>query len=376
MADKFDTTKKDSMATPVTPVEPQDFDLARYEAFAASADARYAEFLGKSEGVAVWQRVRVGEVFRDACSDRHTSLRLQLGALNRTMDFLTDAPTYLEPWYGIGTTAAAFGARYVWLPGQAPAVEPVYASIDDVPDDLAALSPEEVPILRTTLATIQYFLEQTGGRVPVSWCDIQAPINIAGGVVDVSRFLEAFYEEPDRVKRLLAVVSDELIRFTRHQSELIGPALARPGHGFASSRAGRGIGLSTDNLIMVSPAMFEEFCVADSARIGAAFGGTAIHSCGNWGRWIEAVKTIPNLTMVDGAFSPQTDPAYNRCEDFRDALAGSGVILHVRIVGDGDEVLARVRRLWKPGMRLIVGTHIQDPREQHRVYHAIHDLCR
>jgi hypothetical protein len=195
-------------------------------------------------------------------------------------------------------------------------------------------------------------------------------------VVDVSRFLEAFYEEPEKVKAILAAVSDELIRFTRRQSELIGPVLARPGHGFASSRAGAGIGLSTDNLIMVSPAMFEEFCDADSARIGEAFGGTAIHSCGNWGRWIEAVKKIPNLTMVDGAFSPQTDPAYNHCEDFRDALAGTGVILHVRIVGDADEVISRVRRLWKPGIKLIVGTHLQDPREQHRVYHAIHDICR
>jgi hypothetical protein len=126
---------------------------------------------------------------------------------------------------------------------------------------------------------------------------------------------------------------------------------------------------------MVSPAMFEEFCVDDSARVGAAFGGTAIHSCGNWGRWIEAVKKIPNLVMVDGAFSPQTDPAYNHCEDFRDALAGTGVILHVRIVGGADEVLARVHRLWKPGIKLIVGTHVQDAAEQHRLYHAIHELC-
>lgn len=375
MSEKFDTSKKDSMATPVLPVEPARFELARYAEFAAAADQRYAAFLAKDEGVAVWQRVRVGEVFRDACRDMHGSLRLQLGALTRTMEFLTDAPTYLEPWYGIGTTAAAFGADYVWLPGQSPAVEPVYATIDDVPGRLQPRAPEEVPILRYTLDTITYFLEQTQGRVPVSWCDIQAPINIAGGIVDVSQFLAAFHEEPEKVKAILATVSDELIRFTRRQSDLIGAALARPGHGFASSRAGTGIGLSTDNLIMVSPAMFEEFCVADSARIGAAFGGTAIHSCGNWGRWIEAVKKIQNLTMVDGAFSPQTDPAYNRCEDFRDALAGTGVILHVRIVGDADEVISRVRRLWKPGLKLIVGTHLQGPREQHRVYHAIHDIC-
>lgn len=373
-AAKFDTAKKDAMAMPVVPTDITAFDLGRYAAFATEADMRYAAFLAKPQGVAVWQRVRAGEVFRDACRDMHESLRWQLGALTRTLDYLTDAPTYLEPWYGIGTTASAFGAEYEWFPGQSPAVKPVYLNVEEVPA-LVAKPTAEVPILRYTLETIEYFLELTRGQVPMSWCDIQGPINVAGGVVDVSQFLAAFYETPERVKEILAVVSDELIRFTKKQSDLIGSALARPGHGFASSRAGTGIGLSTDNLIMVSPPMFEEFCIEDNARIGTAFGGTAIHSCGNWGKWIEAVKKIPNLTMVDGAFSPQTDPAYNKCEEFRDALAGTGVILHARLVGDYDEVIAHVRRLWKPGVRLIVGTHIQDPREQHRLYHAIHKIC-
>lgn len=359
---------------PVRPMDIAEFDLARYEAFAAEADRRYAEFLTKKEGVAVWQRVRAGEVFRDACRDMRESLRWQLGALTRTMDYLTDAPTYLEPWYGIGTTAAAFGAEYEWLPGQAPAVKPRYATLEEV-HALSARDAADVPILRYTLETIDCFLTQTKGSVPISWCDIQAPINVAGGLIDVSQFLAGFHDCPEKVKAILAAVSDELIRFTQRQSQMIGPALARPGHGFASSRAGTGIGLSTDNLIMISPKMFAEFCVPDSARIGEVFGGTAIHSCGNWGRWLGATKQIPNLTMVDGALSPQTDPGYNQCEEFRDTLAGTGVVLHARIVGDAEEVLSRVRRLWKPGLKLIVGTHVQDPTEQHRLYRAIHAHC-
>ncbi|HTY85958.1 MAG TPA: uroporphyrinogen decarboxylase family protein [Candidatus Acidoferrum sp.] len=374
MTAKFDYTKADAMAMPATPMDPAQFDFARYEAFAADADRRYAEFLRQKEGVAVWQRVRVGEVFRDACRDLKQSLRWQLGGLTRAMDYLTDAPAYLEPWYGIGTTASAFGSDYEWLPGQAPAVKPVYRSMVEVPE----LTPQAVvdgPILRYTLKTIEYFLEQTKGRLPMSWCDIQSPINVAGGLVDISQFLMALRDEPERTKRILSVLADELIRFTKIQSDLIGPALARPGHGFASSRNGTGIGLSTDNLIMVSPAMYADFCAEHSARIGDAFGGTAIHSCGDWALWLPAVKEIRNLMAVDGAFSPQTDPAYNRCEAFRDALAGTGIILHARVVGDPQEVLSRVKRLWKPGVKLIVGTHVQDPQAQHRLYHGIHRLC-
>jgi hypothetical protein len=374
MTEKFDYTKKDAMATPVRPVAPADFDLARYEAFAAGADRRYARFLAQPEGVAVWQRVRVGEVFRDACRDMKQSLRWQLGGLTRAMDYLTDAPAYLEPWYGIGTTASAFGAEYEWLPGQAPAVKPLFRSPEEIPD-LAPRAVADVPILRYTLETIEYFLHETQGRVPVSWCDIQSPINAVGGLVDITPFLLLLADDPDRAQEILSGLADEVIRFTKMQSQLIGPALARPGHGFASARTGTGIGLSTDNLIMMSPAMFADICAEHTARIGDAFGGTAFHSCGNWGRWLPAVKSLSNLTMVDGAFSPQTDPAHNQCEEFRDALAGTGIILHARIVGEPEEVLARVKRLWRPGLKLIVVTHVQDPAAQQQLYRDIHRLC-
>ena len=87
----FNYNLKDAQAMPVTPLEPPDFDLARYEEFAAEADQRYAAFLQKQDGLAVWQRVRVGEVFRDACRDMRQSLRLQLGGLLKSLDYATDA---------------------------------------------------------------------------------------------------------------------------------------------------------------------------------------------------------------------------------------------------------------------------------------------
>lgn len=374
MTPKYDYTKADSMAMPIEPVAVEKFDLPRYEDYAARADARYAEFLAKDQGVAVWQRVRAAEVFRDGCSDMKESFSRQLGGLTNTLDYLTDAPTYLEPWYGIGVTASAFGAQYQWPAGQAPVVEPCCQSIEAMAD-LTPRHYTDVPIMRHTMEMIEYFLDKTKGRLPVSWTDLQSPINVAGELIDMSSFLMAFYDHPEEIKKILSTITDVIIGFTQKQSDYLGEALARPGHGFGSSRLGRGIGLSTDNLIIVSPAMYREFCAGDTAKIGEAFGGTAIHSCGNWGRWLEAVKSIPNLMMVDGAFSPQTDPAYNQCEQFRDALVNTGVILHARIVGEPEEVLARVKRLWTPGLKLMVGTHVQNPKAQNRLYYDIHRLC-
>lgn len=359
---------------PVTPVEPGDFDLARYEEYAFAGDQRYAEFLHKDEGVAVWQRVRVAEVFREGCRDMRRSLRWQLGGLTRSLDYLTDVPTYLEPWYGIGTTASAFGGDYVWPAGEAPVVESLYKSIQEVPE-LVPREFDRAPVMVHTMEMIEYFLEQTQGRVPLSWSDIQSPLNVAMELVDTGGFLMGLYEDPEWVKEILASLTEVVIAFTRKQSALIGDTLARPGHGFASSRAGTGIGMSDDMMVMLSPKMYERFCVENNARIGAEFGGAVIHSCGNWGRWIDAVKQIPNLVMIDGAFSPQTDPDYNDCELFRDALVEAGVILEARIVGDPEEVLARVKRLWSPGLKLLVVTTVQDPPAQHQLYRDIHAFC-
>jgi hypothetical protein len=370
----FNYTLKDAQALPVTSVEPQDFDLARYAAFAAEADQRYADFLRKPSGLEVWQRVRVGEVFRDACRDMRQSLRLQLGGLLKSLDYASDAPTYLEPWYGIGTTASAFGGEYDWFEGQAPVVRPLYKAMDEVPP-LVPRDFDQVPIMRYTLDTIEYFVDQTQGRVPLSWSDLQAPLNVATELIDTSAFFTGMIDQADRVREILSAITEVVIRFTRQQSDLIGDRLARPGHGFASSRAGKGIGLSTDNLVMISPKMYDKFCVADNIQIGAAFGGVSIHSCGDYARWLPALKKIDNLLMVDAAFSPQTDPDPNTPETFRDAFVNTGVIVHARMVGNPDEVLALTKRLWTPGLKLIIVTYVPDPIAQQRLYHDLHTLC-
>jgi hypothetical protein len=370
----FDYRSADAQAMPVEPLEPDAFDLERYADAALAAEARYAAFLARSEGIAVWQRVRPGAVFRDACRDMQMSLRLQLGALAASLAYATDAPAYLEPWYGIGTTASSFGGDYEWPEGQAPAVRPMYRALAEMPPP-APRPQDAVPILRYTLQTIEYFLEVTRGRVPLSWSDLQSPLNVATELVDTSAFFLGMVEQPERVAEMLSAIADELIRFTRYQTDLIGPALARPGHGFASARAGRGIGLSTDNLVMISPRLFERACVPVHQRIGEAFDGLGLHSCGNWARWLPAVRKIGSLLMVDAAFSPQTDPDPNEPEAFRDALAGTGIIVQARVVGDPDQVLDVARRLWAPGMRLIVVTYVQDPAAQRRLYAALHDLC-
>lgn len=375
MSKKFDNQVADSQATLVTPIKPENFDFDRYESYAAGLNRECAAFWKKGSGVAVYRRMRVGECFSYGCSDMKRSLELQLGALQKSMLYKADVPNFLEPWYGIGTVASAFGGEYIWHPGNAPALEPRFSTIDEV------LSYETKEIADTnigkqTLEMIRYFMDQTKGRLPVSFTDTQSPLNMVGHLYPLNQFFVDLLLEPEKVSALFDLLAGLSIRFNWEQQKIIGSALAMPGHGFASSTQWHGLGMSDDNAIMISPEQYLEIAAPAVEKICEPLGGVAFHSCGNWSEWVGSVLRIKGLTSADGAFSPQTDPgAIDNPEAFHQ-FAHTGTILNARIVGDLDTIRNQVTRLWVPGMKLVVVTYCETPDEQEAAYDSIKEICR
>ena len=376
--DTFDYKSSDSQGTIVEPVEPNKFDLESYADYEAELLEGNKRFWHSREGVQVYRRFRVPEVFSYGCADLRRSLSLQLGGLEQSMKYKADVPNFLEPWYGIGVVASAFGLEYVWKEGQAPATEPRFSSVQE------ALDYGPVPVEKTVIGSrvlemIDYFLEMTKGRIPISLTDTQSPYNVASYLIETNSFYTSVFDCPDDLKRLLERIASLSIDFTRKQYELIGSALASPGHGFASSREFDGVGMSSDNMMMLSPEQYRDIDVPSIELFGnggeGEFGGPVFHSCGNWTDKIEAVKMIENLRMVDGAFSKETDPDANPPEPFSEQFAGTGVVLNARIVGNVEKVTATVKRLWGEGMKLIVVTYCSSPEEQMSVYNRIHSEC-
>ena len=375
MKDEFDFSLADSQATPVEPLEPGGFDYDAYADYEAQLNERCAHFRDADEGVLVYRRMRVKEVFAADAADRHKSLQWQLGALRESMKYKADVPNFLEPWYGIGTVASSFGFDYVWEPGQAPAVGGKFDTLDRLLET-AVVPVRETPIGRHTLDMVEYFLDRTGGRLPMSYCDIQSPLNIVSNIVDSNQFYIDFFLDPEKMKRALDRAADLLIDFTKIQQGMIGDCLAKPGHGFASSRMFDGFGMSDDTVVMLSNDIYVDTVVPSFAKAGASFGGGVFHSCGNWSGKKEDVVKIDGIRMADGAFSTATDPDANPTDGFADAFAGTGVVLNARIVGNVDVIGQKVEELWRPGMKMIVVTYCETPQEQAEAYDRIHAICR
>ncbi len=375
MADKFNTQLADSQATKVSPVKPEDFDFDRYEAYASALDERCGSFLECGSGVLVYRRMRVADCFSAGCYNRERSLELQLGALEKSMLFPADIPNFLEPWYGIGTVASAYGGDYLWKEGQAPALKTRFTGMDE----LLACEPRDIAgtaIGRHTLDMICYFMDKTRGRLPVSFTDSQSPLNMAGHLLPLDQFFMEMLINPARILQLFDILADLSLRFNREQTKLIGPALVLPGHGFASSRKWKGLGLSDDNALMISPDQYTELAVPSVGKICDPFGGPAFHACGDWSGWIGAVLKIKNLQMADGAFSPLTDPGATTTPEAYRCFAGTGVVLNARMVGSADTIREQVSRLWTPGLKLVVVTYCETPAEQEKAYNLIHEVCQ
>lgn len=373
LQDKFDFKKADSQATVVKPTAPKDFCLNEYADYADALDEKCKGFWNADEGILVYRRMRVKEVFADDSRDMEKSLQWQLGALKESMKFKADIPNFLEPWHGLGTVASAYGFGYIWEPGQAPAVDGKFASVAELVN-APYTAVAETNIGKYTLDMTRYFVEQTGGRVPMSFCDVQSPLNTVSNIIDSNQFYLDFYDNPTDMRTALERTAKLLTDFTLEQREIIGNALVRPGHGFASSRMFTGLGMSDDTVTMMPDDIYFDMCTPAMVKAGMPFGGPVFHSCGNWSGKKQGIVNINGLKMADGAFSLATDPGANPTEGYADAFANTGVVLNARIVGKPELIINKVKRLWKPGMKLIVVTYCETPEEQEYVYDSIKSI--
>lgn len=373
MAEKsgFEYTKRDSQGTAVAPIAPEQFDFQGYHEYELSLAERQEKFLKSNSGLLVYRRVRADGVFYDKCRNMKESLALQLGALQKSLEYKADIANFLEPWYGIGYIAGSFGGSYEFPANQSPVVRPMFESIADLLE-VDPIPLDQTPMGKHILEMTEYFMDQTKGLVPVSLTDVQSPINMMSYLMPVDELFYELYDDPEGVKQAADLVADLLLDFLKKQRAIIGDALASPGHGFASSRIFKGIGLSDDNSIMISDDHYRECFLPADERLGEAFNGLVFHSCGNWENKIELVKSMKGIIMADGAFTLQTDPAPNNPEVFAKGFGGSGLILNARAVGpDAEDTF---RKLYQTDMKLIAVTYCEDPAEQENLYDILHGL--
>ncbi|MCL2707568.1 MAG: uroporphyrinogen decarboxylase family protein [Defluviitaleaceae bacterium] len=178
------------------------------------------------------------------------------------------------------TLPSMFGAREIVI-GRDRATEKIIRSAEDV--DRLREPQIEGTIAGEWLEMQEYFLNETEGKIGVHAVDMQGPVDVAGKLWGYDNLFASAYDDPASYHRLLEKTTGAFIMFWERQKKLLGEAFV-PTHLFGWSYAPGQIGatVSVDSVVMVSPAFFEEFYLPYLNRIAGAFGGLAIHSCGNF----------------------------------------------------------------------------------------------
>jgi len=206
---------------------------------------------------------------------------------------------FLMPWYGTGVLASGFGVGICFQDKMDPAVE--MATIQDVAElkDIRMPDPRADGLMPRVLATIREMRRRYD--LPVGVTDCQGPLTTALQIVGYDKFIYWMHDYPDAVHGLMDLVTKALIDWVRVQKQAAGQSIdddayvlgVKIPHGFG------GVWMSDDDSVIFGADLYREFVLPYNGRVLKAFGGGAIHYCGNANQHIDSYLATEGLTCIN-----------------------------------------------------------------------------
>ena len=217
-----------------------------------------------------------------------------------------DWPPFVDTFCGVVMIPEAFGCEVVYGSDVAW-TKPALAEISGV-WKLKPKPLDQSPMIRRLTEWVDLAQRKLGAELPMWTMDIQSPFSVAARVVEPNELLIACITDPKAVHHLCRMVTDYSIEMTaQHIRQMEHPGF--PGRNFPSISENIGVCIADDTpLIMLSPAMYREFSLPYNSRIGEAFGGVHVHSCGDYRHNMDNLLDITNIRSVQAHVGPGEFP--------------------------------------------------------------------
>jgi uroporphyrinogen-III decarboxylase len=227
--------------------------------------------------------------------DKEKMLEAQFGNIRAKAEsgVQDDYVPILFPYLGVTIFPSAFGCRVRWFENQQPWNDPI---IFDDPSRVYELPRPSITDgqLGDVLEYTRYFVEQTGGELPVRMTDIQGPLDVAYLIWHNEDFMVAMYQHPREVHHLMRLVTELIIKFIAAQRALVRefvpchyPLIWMPDR--------QGVSISDDVIALMSPPLYREFALPYVNQLSEAFNGVFIHTCGNFEHNFKNLEQIHKL---------------------------------------------------------------------------------
>ncbi len=249
-------------------------------------------------------------------SDMEKMLVSELGPVYASALIGDDRLPEIRANYGTGILPSLFGCEIMKFEHNTlPAALPLHDEAR-IRDQVA----RGVPALRGGLGgrvfdTVAFYVEalkpypKLREWVTINLADTQGPLD-AAEVVWGSEIFEMMYADPELVHAFLDLVTETLAAFTRAHAAIDAVPFDPP-----PTPLGR-VCIREDATVMISGAMYDEFCKPYAQRLLDEFGG-CIHWCGDGKAWWRSLITLRHLNAVNPFQGQFYDPAemHRACRD-------------------------------------------------------------
>ncbi len=318
-----------------TNITAQSFDYDRFNATLEEKSRLFSDWMQNEhdDEVPFWIVPNIDLWTYDTCRRREEFLNKNLELLHTSMEWKSDMVfPHLQPWYGVGIYATAFGAHYIWNENYCPQVRPIFSRTEEI-EHIEKPAIENSAPMREVLERIQWYRDVTNDQLPICLTDTQSPHDTASLLMETNNFFMECSCAHEKYENFLHAITDLIIEFSEKQMEVIGPRLSLPGHQMLCNQHFKGISISDDNMVMLSPQTYAATSLPYLQKIAAHFGGIAVHSCGN------VTHNIPNLLKIEGleqiehaaCVIDKNDPDPTPPENIRAGYGNSGAIAKIRL---------------------------------------------
>lgn len=264
------------------------------------------------------------EIPVDYYTDPASALRCQLAKIERHYENILndDYIPFLHPWYGTGVLASAFGINIICHPQADPAVDLATIKHPEEIDALQLPVPGESGAMPLVVRMMDYF--KTHSDLPVGFTDCQGPMATALQVVGYDNFCYWVQDDPDRIHKLMDLITDALIAWVKFQKVRTGQPLTGGSYPLSIKlpEGFGGVWLSDDDSVIMSAGIYREFIKPYNEKFLAAFGGGCIHYCGNSTQNIENYANTKGVTAINNFTLDNLEAAAK----IRRALRDKGVV--------------------------------------------------
>lgn len=167
--------------------------------------------------------------------------------------------------------------------------------------------------------------EKLSQAVHVFMADTQSPFDLAA-LAWGHGILTALYDHPDTVHRLLDLMTETYIAYSRHRKQRLGEPLSSGYHCCGLKLVRGGVHLSDDSAVLCSAEVYREFIQPYNERALAPFDGGWLHFCGDGNHILDQMLATPGVNAIHLGNPDNCDllELYRRCREADTCLIWSG----------------------------------------------------